>query len=73
MVPLQLPLLGMMLMKQLRKVKENILTKNKQKMSGVVNCVNSEELYFDKVKTLSKQLGITINDLVTSSISTGLY
>ena len=49
-----------------------MLTKNKDKISGVVNCVSSEELYFEKVKTLSKQLGITINDLVTSSISTAL-
>ena len=29
MVPLQIPLLGLLLMKQLRKVKKNILTKNK--------------------------------------------
>jgi hypothetical protein len=54
MVPLQIPLLGMMLMKQMRAVKENILTKNKHKITGVVNCVSSEELYFEKVKTLSK-------------------
>jgi hypothetical protein len=53
-------------------VKPNLVTKNKSKISGVKNCASSEELTLSKVKLLSKQLGVTINDLMTSSISIGL-
>lgn len=72
-IPLQLPVLALNIYKSMKKIDLNMITKNKHKICGLKNCVASEELHFDKVKTLSKQLGMTINDLVTSSISTSMY
>lgn len=37
-----------------------------------MNCMSSDELNFPDVKKLSRRVGLTINDLVTSSISTSL-
>lgn len=50
----------------------NAVTKNKANMSGIVNCMSSNELHFPDVKLLSRKVGLTINDLVTSSISTSM-
>lgn len=38
-------------------------------MNGTINCKSSGELHFAKVKALSKHLGMTINDVVTSALS----
>ena len=51
------------------KIGGNIFTNNKKKMNGVYNCKSSRELHFTKVKALSKHLGMTINDIVTSALS----
>ena len=48
------------------------MTRNKAKICGKITCSSSKELDFPKVKDLSKKLGITINDLVTCSISNAL-
>jgi hypothetical protein len=37
-----------------------------------MNCNSSNELVFPEIKILCKKLGITINDLVSSSISASL-
>ena len=50
----------------------NIFTKNKGKINGIMNCNSSNELVFPEIKILCKKLGITINDLVSSSISASL-
>ena len=48
------------------------MTRNKAKLCGKVTCSSSKELQFPKVKDLSKKLNVTINDLVTCSISNAL-
>jgi NRPS condensation-like uncharacterized protein len=54
------------------KVGGNIVTNNKKKMTGQINCKSSRELHFTKVKAVSKRLGITINDLVMSALSVAI-
>ena len=49
----------------------NMMTRKKD-ITGVMNCASSSVLEFQKIKDLSKKLGITINDLVSSSISVSL-
>jgi len=41
-------------------------------MTGVINCSSSKELKLDEVKILSKKLGVTINDIVTTALSVTL-
>lgn len=53
-VPFQLPILAVNLMKAMKSIKPNLISNNKHKICGEKNCVASEELFFDKVKTLSK-------------------
>jgi len=51
----------------------NFITKNKEKrMTGIINCASSKELNLIEVKALSKKLGVTINDIVTTAVSTTL-
>jgi len=52
-----------------KKAGKNIFTKNKHKMNGIYNCKSSRELHFQKIKVLSKHLGMTINDIVISALS----
>jgi len=70
MVPFQLLVVGYQIMCTIMtKVGGNFLTNNKDKMTGIMNCKSSRELHFQKVKAVSKHLGITINDLVMSALS----
>lgn len=52
---------------------KNFLTaKKNKKLSGVLNCCASDNMVFSDVKMLSKQLGCTINDLMTTVLSTAM-
>lgn len=51
------------------KIGGNFVTNNKKKLNGIYNCKSSNELNFNKVKALSKHLGMTINDIVASALS----
>ena len=70
MVPFQIPMMVMMSM--FLGSDDNILTKNKAKMNGIMNCQSSKMFDFPEIKHLSKSIGRTINDIVTSSISTSM-
>ena len=51
----------------------NYITKNKSKgFSGQQNCDCSIDLKFLEIKELSKKIGVSINDLISSAITTGL-
>lgn len=50
----------------------NFISKNKENLSGKVNCSSRNELLLKDVKNLSKKVGVTINDLVTAAISLSL-
>jgi len=52
--------------------RDNFLTRNKVKMTGLINVASSPVIEFPKVKKLSKQLGITINDVAMSAISVAI-
>ena len=43
-----------------------------KRMTGVFNCASSNELDMREIKKLSKRVGVTINDIVTCSISTAM-
>ena len=50
---------------------KNFITKDKRKkLTGEMNCQSTGEMKLPEIKELTKKLGVTINDLVTSSIST---
>jgi hypothetical protein len=49
----------------------NMATKTKN-ITGEMNCASSSVLKFQEIKEVSKKLGVTINDLVSSSISVSL-
>ena len=52
---------------------ENHITKNKSKgFSGENNCDCTEDMIFKEIKELSKKIGCSINDLISSAITTGL-
>ena len=52
-------------------VPKNMATKNKN-ITGEINCASSSVPKFQEIKDVSKKLGVTINDLVSSSISVSL-
>jgi len=53
--------------------KENIITRDKKsKLTGEMNCSCTGQLRLGDIKLLSKKLGVTINDIVTCSITTAL-
>ena len=53
--------------------KDNIITKNREsKLTGEMNCSCTGVLKMNEMKDLSKKLGVTINDIVTCSISTSI-
>jgi hypothetical protein len=54
------------------RIDENFITKNKQNLSGTTNCTSGSNLKMADIKALSKKLGVTINDLVSSAISISL-
>ena len=49
-------------------MKKNFLVRRKDSMTGKYTCRFTEELHFEKIKQLSKTVGVTINDIVMSSI-----
>ena len=51
---------------------KNIITLNKKKMTGEIAVSTSPKFYFPKIKSLSKKLGVTINDIVMCALSTGV-
>lgn len=51
----------------------NKLTQNKKKMTGKVNLASSKLLSVAEMKAVSKKSGITINDIVMSSMSTAMH
>ena len=50
----------------------NYLTPRKEAMAGEMNCAISKRYEFSEIKSLSKRLGYTINDVVTCAITTAL-
>jgi NRPS condensation-like uncharacterized protein len=52
---------------------KNILTVNKKKISGNINAATSNVLELSQIKEVSKDNGITLNDIVMSSFSTALH
>lgn len=52
----------------------NFITKrrNKNQLTGQLNISTSRVIDFRLIKALSKTIGVTINDIVTSALSTGL-
>ena len=69
-VPFYLPLLVMSAFVG-GMVSLNMATKTKN-ITGEMNCASSSVLKLQEIKDVSKKLGITINDLVSSSISVAL-
>ena len=52
----------------------NVVTVDKKKrLTGTFNCASSNELHMPDIKNLSKRIGVTINDIVTCSISTAIH
>ena len=52
---------------------DNVFTRGKSKMTGVINASSSSVIDFDKVKKFAKQNQLTINDLVMSSLSSAMH
>ena len=51
----------------------NVVTVDKKKrLTGTFNCASSNELHMPDIKKLSRRIGVTINDIVTCSISTAM-
>jgi NRPS condensation-like uncharacterized protein len=52
----------------------NIFTKGKEdkEMSGVMNISSSPALNLDEIKTASKKLGATINDVILCALTTSI-
>lgn len=59
-------------MSLLESAPDNFMTRKKDQISGKVTSSTSKNLNFPEIKDLSKKLKITINDLVTCSISNAL-
>lgn len=51
---------------------DNFMTKNKENLSGIINVTCNSELLLSDVKSLSKKIGVTINDLISTAVSIGL-
>lgn len=51
---------------------KNFITAKKREFSGQMNAITSSQFNFQDIKLLSKQLGYTINDVVTTSITTSM-
>lgn len=51
---------------------DNFMTKNKENLSGIINLSCNSDLLLKDVKSLSKKLGVTINDLITTAVSMSL-
>ena len=51
---------------------DNFMTKNKENLSGIINISCNSELLLSEVKSLSKKIGVTINDLISTAVSIGL-
>lgn len=51
----------------------NSLMKNKDKMCGLINITSAPVIHLDEIKQLSKKLGVTINDVILSSLTTALH
>ena len=52
---------------------DNAFTKGKKSMTGNLNLASSKVLSVKEMKVVSKKSGITINDIVMSSMSTALH
>lgn len=65
--PLMMPVLFMEAF--CTRVLKNPLHDGKRNLTGVKKCALSEQLTFADIKTASKSLKVTINDLMTSSLS----
>ena len=50
----------------------NFLTKNKQ-LSGIINCKSTKDFEFKTIKSLSKKVKATINDVITCAITTAMH
>jgi NRPS condensation-like uncharacterized protein len=51
---------------------QNFITKNKGNLSGLLNIASSRTIDFRLLKCLSKTVNFTINDIVTSALSTSM-
>jgi hypothetical protein len=52
---------------------DNFITKNKGNLSGMLNIASLRTIDFRLLKSLSKTINITINDIVTSALSTLIF
>ncbi len=52
---------------------DNYITKNKGNLSSLINIASSRTIDFRLLKCLSKTKNITINDIVTSALSTSIF
>jgi NRPS condensation-like uncharacterized protein len=62
----------LLLMTLLQRADDNVLTRRKPNMTGILNCHCSKKFEFSQIKDLSKKVGHTINDVVATSLTTGL-
>jgi len=51
---------------------KNVITANKRKMTGKINVASSPNIKMEDVKALSKNFGVTINDILLSALSASL-
>ena len=51
---------------------KNFITKRRNELSGDLNIHSSQIIDFRLLKALSKTIGVTINDIVISSLSTSM-
>lgn len=51
---------------------KNFITKRRKELSGELNIHSSQLIDFRLMKALSKTIGVTINDIVVSSLSTSM-
>lgn len=51
----------------------NFITKRKENFSGIMNVHTSKMIDFRLLKALSKKIGVAINDIVMSSLSTAMH
>jgi len=66
--PFYLP--SLLLRALLIRADNNLITRRKSQMTGIMNCVVSKQISLQDIKDLSKKMGVTINDVVTCSITT---
>lgn len=71
MVPFQIPKL--VIQSFLSSPDRNSLMLNKQRMSGNINISSSPSIDFEALKTTSKKMNVTVNDIILCALTTALH